>query len=59
MMSRAGYGFLFCKKRNALVSTRLNINKTMNKAIIRKKWGKPSKKGVPIFFECTCYAGAV
>jgi hypothetical protein len=25
----------------------------------KKKWIKPQTKRVPIFFECTCYAGAV
>ncbi len=25
----------------------------------KKLWIKPSVKDVPIFFECTCYAGAV
>jgi hypothetical protein len=25
----------------------------------RKKWIKPAVKKVSIFFECTCYAGAV
>jgi len=25
----------------------------------KKQWIKPSIKDVPIFFECTCYAGAV
>ncbi len=25
----------------------------------KKKWQKPSIKDVPIFFECTCYAGAI
>ncbi len=25
----------------------------------KKQWVKPSMKDVPIFFECTCYAGAV
>ena len=25
----------------------------------KKQWTKPSIKDVPIFFECTCYAGAV
>ena len=25
----------------------------------KKKWIKPTLKTVPIFFECTCYAGAV
>lgn len=25
----------------------------------RKKWIKPAVKDVPIFFECTCYAGAI
>jgi hypothetical protein len=25
----------------------------------RKKWVKPALKNVPIFFECTCYAGAI
>ena len=24
-----------------------------------KKWVKPAVKDVPIFFECTCYAGAI
>jgi len=31
----------------------------MNPASSRKKWGKPAYKPIPIFFECTCYAGAV
>jgi hypothetical protein len=26
---------------------------------IKKRWIKPMLKSVPIFFECTCYAGAV
>jgi hypothetical protein len=25
----------------------------------KKRWIKPTLKTVPIFFECTCYAGAV
>jgi hypothetical protein len=25
----------------------------------KKQWVKPMMKTVPIFFECTCYAGAV
>ncbi len=25
----------------------------------KKQWIKPRIKDVPIFFECTCYAGAV
>jgi hypothetical protein len=25
----------------------------------KKKWVKPAVKNVPIFFECTCYAGAI
>jgi hypothetical protein len=25
----------------------------------RKRWTKPILKDVPIFFECTCYAGAI
>lgn len=25
----------------------------------KKQWTKPAIKEVPIFFECTCYAGAV
>ena len=25
----------------------------------KKRWVKPMLKTVPIFFECTCYAGAV
>jgi hypothetical protein len=25
----------------------------------KKQWTKPELKDVPIFFECTCYAGAV
>jgi hypothetical protein len=25
----------------------------------KKRWIKPMLKTVPIFFECTCYAGAV
>jgi hypothetical protein len=25
----------------------------------KKLWIKPTLKTVPIFFECTCYAGAV
>ena len=25
----------------------------------KKKWVKPEAKDVPIFFECTCYAGAI
>jgi hypothetical protein len=25
----------------------------------KKKWVKPVVKNVPIFFECTCYAGAI
>ena len=25
----------------------------------KKKWVKPAVKDVPIFFECTCYAGAI
>ncbi len=25
----------------------------------KKAWIKPTLKTVPIFFECTCYAGAV
>jgi hypothetical protein len=25
----------------------------------KKRWTKPTLKNVPIFFECTCYAGAV
>jgi hypothetical protein len=25
----------------------------------KKKWIKPAVKTVPIFFECTCYAGAI
>jgi hypothetical protein len=25
----------------------------------KKRWIKPTLKAVPIFFECTCYAGAV
>jgi hypothetical protein len=28
-------------------------------ATVKKPWIKPSIKGVPIFFECTAYAGAV
>ncbi len=31
----------------------------MNKSNSPKKWNKPSYKPIPIFFECTCYAGAV
>jgi hypothetical protein len=27
--------------------------------IKRKRWIKPYMKHVPIFFECTCYAGAI
>jgi hypothetical protein len=26
---------------------------------MKKRWIKPTLKTVPIFFECTCYAGAV
>jgi hypothetical protein len=29
-----------------------------NKVKAKKVWVKPSIKEVPIFFECTCYAGA-
>jgi hypothetical protein len=25
----------------------------------KKRWIKPMLKTVPIFFECTCYAGAI
>jgi hypothetical protein len=25
----------------------------------KKQWTKPALKSLPIFFECTCYAGAV
>jgi hypothetical protein len=25
----------------------------------KKQWQKPAIKEVPIFFECTCYAGAL
>jgi hypothetical protein len=25
----------------------------------KKRWVKPAVKSVPIFFECTCYAGAI
>jgi hypothetical protein len=25
----------------------------------KKQWIKPALKSLPIFFECTCYAGAV
>jgi hypothetical protein len=25
----------------------------------KKQWVKPMLKTVPIFFECTCYAGAI
>ena len=25
----------------------------------KKRWIKPMLKSVPIFFECTCYAGAI
>ncbi len=25
----------------------------------KKRWTRPTLKSVPIFFECTCYAGAV
>jgi hypothetical protein len=25
----------------------------------KKRWIKPTLKTVPIFFECTCYAGAL
>ena len=25
----------------------------------KKRWLKPTLKTVPIFFECTCYAGSV
>jgi len=31
----------------------------MKDAKNRKQWKKPSFKKIPIFFECTCYAGAV
>jgi hypothetical protein len=30
----------------------------MNTATNKKKWVKPALRDVPIFFECTCYAGA-
>jgi hypothetical protein len=26
---------------------------------MKKRWIKPTLKTVPIFFECTCYAGAI
>lgn len=29
------------------------------KSNTKKQWIKPSMKDVPVFFECTCYAGAV
>lgn len=29
----------------------------MNKP--KKRWVKPAVREVPIFFECTCYAGVV
>lgn len=32
---------------------------TLMKENKKKQWIKPSVKDVPIFFECTCYAGAV
>lgn len=25
----------------------------------KRRWLKPAFKHIPIFFECTCYAGAV
>ena len=25
----------------------------------KKRWIKPTLKTVPIFFECTCYAGSI
>jgi len=31
----------------------------MNTVAEKKQWTKPSIKTVRIFFECTCYAGAV
>jgi len=30
----------------------------MNTPSKKKQWTKPAIKEVPIFFECTCYAGA-
>jgi len=27
--------------------------------LTKKRWIKPMLKTVPIFFECTCYAGAI
>jgi hypothetical protein len=33
--------------------------RAMKKPSSLKQWKKPSHKPVPIFFECTCYAGAV
>jgi hypothetical protein len=32
---------------------------TTSRTTTRKSWKKPSLKQIPIFFECTCYAGAV
>ena len=38
----------------ALYATAFDVMKST-----RKKWIKPVATYVPIFFECTCYAGAV
>jgi len=27
--------------------------------LTKKRWTKPTLKTLPIFFECTCYSGAV
>ena len=35
-----------------------NDTALMKTATQKKRWIKPSLKDVPIFFECTCYAGS-
>jgi hypothetical protein len=49
----------FVLPEGAIPDSNFQETGTMKKANSRKKWGKPSFKPIPIFFECTCYAGAV
>jgi hypothetical protein len=41
--------------------TRMTYDLMKSQRLMRtkKRWIKPTLKTVPIFFECTCYAGAV
>jgi hypothetical protein len=48
--SRAAKG---CDWRGLLARKQMEMKKA------KKRWIKPAMKDVPIFFECTCYAGAI